>query len=83
MFRSRRVPVPGTGKPRLGRLVGYMLRYPRTLAELRQTAAAEVDQCDVPISGRVRRPPTAWDDEWRSDLGHRSWKRHRRRQWRG
>lgn len=83
MFRIRRAPVPGTGKPRLGRLVGQMLRNPQTLAELRRTAAAKVDESDVAISGRLRRPPTAWDDQWRSDLGHRSWKRCRRYQWRG
>ena len=60
MFRIRRIPVPGTGKPRLGRQIGFMLRYPRTFAELRHTAGEEFEEHR--ISGRLRKPSTAWDD---------------------
>ncbi len=53
-----------------------LLKYPRT----HQERAANQDW---PVRGKrtPRMLPTAWDDQWRSDIEDRSWKRHRKTQY--
>lgn len=57
------------------------LRHPKTRNEMR----ANCDDCDGIIKIRPRRKPLAlpnlWDDVPRGDWGHRSWKRHRKTQY--
>lgn len=46
----------------------------------------EVLEYGIRIRGRrsIRQLPEAWDDRCRSDIfNHKSWKRHRRTQWKG
>jgi hypothetical protein len=70
----RRAPVPFTGRGR-----GWTgFRHPRTAAEIAANAAAVDD--GFPVPGRRRNLPTAWDDLPRHV--ERSWKAHRRTQWR-
>lgn len=47
-------------------------RRPRTAQELRENL-----DCEVPVRGKRRKLPTAWDDLSFSKAGDRSWKRHR------
>lgn len=76
----RRMPVAGTSKRRGG---GGYLRNVRTFAEHRAASAAEADGQGrlVRKARSTRNLPEAWDDIWRQN--QRSWKKHRRRQWRG
>lgn len=73
--RFRNGPVPRTGKRGSYRYH----RHPRTTPTLRAAVAAE--QMGLPLRGRSRDVPTAWDDINRADFHDRSWKRHRRTQW--
>jgi hypothetical protein len=63
---------------------GSIYRSVATYNEIRASAGWEEDLCDVgytrPVC-RARRPPTSWDDILVRD--ERSWKSHRRAQWRG
>jgi len=70
----RAAPVPFTG--RRGGWVGF--RRPRTTAEIAANAAALDD--GIPVRGRRRNLPSAWDDLPRQV--QRSWKAHRRTRWR-
>ena len=58
------------------------MRRPRTTNEMR----ASHDNCDGIITVRSKRKgqnlPNEWDDKPRGDYSHRSWKRHRHRQYR-
>lgn len=60
-------------------------RHPRTLQERRETKALHKDEdlADLKIKIRVRREklPTSWDDIPRGDYSHRTWKRHRKTQY--
>lgn len=71
-------PVPGVRKYRGGHR--YYRRI-RTTNERRQ--AQRMDPSDVLPRGRrsVRMLPNAWDDYVRGDRECRSWKRHRKHQW--
>lgn len=73
-------PVPGTG--RCGNY--HYFRHPGT-HNLRRSAAFFAEEGEV--APRAKRNaagiPTAWDDYGRSDIGNRSWKRHRDTQWKG
>lgn len=75
----RRLPVAGTRKRRGG---GGYLRNVRTFAEHRAASGAEADGLSrlVRKARSTRNLPEAWDDIWRQN--QRSWKKHRRRQWR-
>lgn len=79
-------PIPGT---RCRRGAGYgktVLRRPRTTQERRAYFHDDVSEYDVRIRGNrtPRALPNAWDDICRSDIfNHKSWKRHRRHQWKG
>jgi hypothetical protein len=58
----------------------------RTTSERRFVSGYEVDreeeEYDVPpVRGRRKHLPSSWDDKCRSDYGNRSWKRHRKTQW--
>ena len=74
----RQTPVPHVHGWRGG---GGFLRYPKTTQEKRWADAWK----DQGVKARARRNrrnlPDAWDDICRSDCSHRSWKRHRRYQW--
>jgi hypothetical protein len=70
----RQAPVPFTGRG--GGWIGC--RHPRTAAEIAANAASADD--GFPARGRRRNLPTAWDDLRRHV--ERSWKAHRRTQWR-
>lgn len=73
----RRGPVPGTGVHH-----GYRwLRHPRTQALLREAWYTPEDHDEPRVRARLRSRPTAWDDQSRQDGKDRSWKRHRRTQW--
>lgn len=79
----RKGPVPGSG-PRRG--FGRYLRHMRTKAELRDLHGLEADLKDleefpvrVKIRARRKGIPTLWDDVIIGDS--RSWKRHRKTQW--
>jgi hypothetical protein len=71
--------------------VGKLLRNPRTTQEIKANALLECEIGEVAteygsttIKGRCRGigvVPTNWDDIRRSDLAHRTWKRHRRFQY--
>lgn len=78
--RPRGMPIPGTG-----RSSGYnLLRSPSTQSERRQDFFYSEDGEPSPSIRPRRRAhhiPTAWDDDIRSDYGNRSWKRHRKTQW--
>ena len=79
-------PIPGTAKPRGAGYGKTVLRRPRTTQERRAYFHDEIAEYDVRVRGR-RKPrmlPNAWDDLVRSDiLNHKTWKRHRRTQWKG
>ncbi len=53
-----------------------MLREPKTLQEKKANQ-------DWPVRSKRKWKTliTAWDDQWRSDMEDRSWKRHRRTQY--
>lgn len=72
----RRAPVSHTGRFR--RYISC--RHPRTFSLIREAYWREADTPSV--RARLRASPTAWDDLLRSDRSNRSWKRHRRHQWR-
>lgn len=78
--RPRGFPIPGTG-----RSSGYgFLRRPSTQSERRQAFLCSEEGEPVPSIRPRRRAhliPNAWDDDLRSDYGHRNWKRHRKTQW--
>lgn len=71
-FRAAPVPFTGGGF----RWIGF--RRPRTAAEIAANAAALAD--GIPVRGRRRNVPDAWDDLPRHV--ERSWKAHRRTRWR-
>ena len=78
----RREPVPGTHKRRGGGYGTTVLRRPRTTQERR---AYLRDESSVRLRARrsAKNLPNAWDDIVRSDIfDHKSWKRHRRTQYR-
>jgi len=52
-------------------------RYPRTAQESREV----ITDVDFSVKARKRKLPNCWDDKPRGDHDHRSWKRHRRNQW--
>jgi hypothetical protein len=66
--------------------MGWM-RYPRTTAERRASQGRggeiKIDNYRIKIRARrnVENLTDAWDDGSVSTLGHRSWKRHRKTQW--
>jgi len=69
--------VPGTGRWHRA----HQFRRPATTAELRATDERELTDLGVRLR-RVRLDlPNAWDDISRRDRKDRSWKRHRRTQW--
>ena len=80
-FRS--LPLPYTGRRHYHR--GCTMRLPRTRAEERENIAVLCDEELRELGIRVRENrlmlPDAWDDKGRADIGIRSWKRHRRHQW--
>lgn len=72
--------VPGTG--RIGwRKGGTVHRSPGTQPELRATDEKELLEAGVKIRRSRLGLPNAWDDVMRGDYGQRSWKRHRKTQW--
>lgn len=81
-FVFRNGPVPYTRKRRGG---GGWLRYPRTRQEIAASRALARDEDLAEIglnarqTGRLRRPPTFWDDIHRRN--ERNWKRSRGKQW--
>lgn len=74
-------PVPRTGKRPAG---GHWFRRIRTYGEHRAAAAVLPEEGEPPFRAARRRPnlPSAWDDCPISAHRDRSWKRHRRTQWR-
>lgn len=80
-YEFRNGPVQGTGRRRWRNID----RHPRTLQERRETKALHNDEDleDLNIKIRTRREklPTSWDDIPRGDYDHRSWKRHRKTQY--
>lgn len=60
-------------------------RRMKTTQELRELRGSDTDHredYDIPLIRRKRKNiPTWYDDRGRSDYGHRSWKRHRKTQW--
>lgn len=75
------LPIPGTGHGRGG--YGHYLRHPKTLQNNRLREAISRDERDAEfrVKGKVKLLPNLWDDVVRTDIGHRSWKRHRTTQW--
>ena len=55
-------------------------RSPRTHNENRQNSDPEYSDL---VRSKRKNIVTAWDDVHRSDIGNRSWKRHRTTQWKG
>lgn len=76
-FTYRSGPVPSTGR----RSGGSWFRSIGTTQERRDAAACKADGLSGLVRGsrNVRNLPNAWDDIPRSS--ERSWKRHRRTQW--
>jgi hypothetical protein len=82
----RRAPVPGTGHRPAGR---RMFRRPGTFSLLRASSVrremAALDEHDIsvpPVRARLGHSPTSWDDLMIQAGRCRSWKRHRKHQWR-
>jgi len=76
------LPIPFTGKR--GRYCYF--RHPRNINFRRADEASQADMAAEGFFARVEKknqPPTNWDDIGRADVDHRSWKRHRKHQWRG
>lgn len=69
---------------RRGRFSNYY-RYPKTLQEIRENIYFEEDEYTKHYNIKFRRRrsyiPTAWDDRARKDIRDRSWKKHRKHQW--
>lgn len=79
--RPRGLPIPGTG---VRRSYGRWLVFPQTQAERRWACPVVEDgEPGVRAARRAHMLPTAWDDWPKACVEDRSWKRHRRRQWRG
>lgn len=79
----RKTPVPYTRCRRGG---GYgFFRYPKTRQEIKANVYFVNDDDTKRYKIKVRRRrlkvPTAWDDFYRGDYGHNSWKRYRKHQW--
>jgi hypothetical protein len=73
--------VPYTGK----RSPYCYFRYPKTYQDNREVAGLKAEADDLPIHvDKLRqrhRLPTCWDDISRGS--QRSWKEHRKKQWKG
>lgn len=82
-YEYRNGPVKGTGKGRWS--YGPYMRHPRTQQELREIALfesyEELKDLNIRIRGRRKDLPTHWDDFARRDRQDRSWKRHRKNQY--
>jgi hypothetical protein len=80
-LRSRAVsgPVPGIHRRRFG---GHY-RIPATFTERRANALVDQEAGEPPVrsSRRWKNLPSSWDDMVRSDHNTRSWKKHRKHQW--
>lgn len=80
----RKGPVPYTRCRRGG--YGYF-RYPGTIQEIKRNRFDLQDEYVKEYKIKIRRRrsniPTAWDDITRSEYNNRSWKRHRKHQWKG
>lgn len=80
-LRGRTVsgPVPGIHRRRYG---GHY-RIPATFSERRAHAFIDLDAGEPPVRGarRWKNLPNSWDDKVRSDHDARSWKKHRKHQW--
>lgn len=81
-YEFRNGPVPGIRK---GHNYGHRTRSPKTLAELREVAFFDHDEDLDGLKIKLRKCrgdlPTRWDDPIRGDLYERSWKRHRKTQY--
>ena len=78
----RNSPVPNT---RCWRPGGSIFRYPKTLQELREINKfyhdEEMKEYKVKNRAARNRIPNAWDDDMRSDVDIRNWKKYRLHQW--
>jgi hypothetical protein len=74
----RQGSVEGVSKWRGGR---SMFRHPHTTATLRQVAGRVTEDLEPDWRGRIKSLPTSYDDIYARPS--RSWKRHRRHQWKG
>jgi len=74
------LPIPFLRK---GRRVYRIHRHPHGIGCYREHASVAVGRDDdVMIRGRIKLPPTAWDDIVRANTCDRSWKRFRKTRWR-
>ena len=83
-YRYRRDPVPGTS---CGWAGGHWYKHPQTMNEMRAAVALDSDEDarEYHIKPRRSRPniPSAYWDMQRADVRERkSWKKHRKHQWR-
>ena len=83
-LRFRFDPVPYTGL----KFRGHWFRRPTTYHEIKWNCAHQELEYDLSIPNLVRKKrsfkniPVSWDDIGRSDVRNKkSWKRHRRHQW--
>lgn len=70
-------PVPGIGRPR----GGHYFRHIRTTQARRQAQRMEEGEVAPRARRNLRNLPNAWDDFGVAAREDRSWKRHRRTQW--
>lgn len=81
VLRSRTAsgPVPGIHRRRYG---GHY-RVPATFSERRENVFVDLEAGEPPVrSARSwKNLPSSWDDLTRSDHNTRSWKKHRKHQW--
>ncbi len=78
----RKLPVPNTRCFRGG---GSIFRYPKTIQELREIDKyyhdEEMKTYKVKHRAARNRTPTCWDDQMRSDVDIKNWKKYRKHQW--
>lgn len=76
------LPIPGTGKRR--RRYGVFYRHMKFIGTHRAACALEADEDCKEFrvkGGKVKLPPTNWDDIPRASLYNRNWKKFRKTQW--
>ena len=63
------------------RRCGRSMRHPHTTRTRRLVQALDADERRYPVRGSQRKLPSAWDDQFIAALKDRSWKRHRKHQY--
>lgn len=82
-YEYRRDPVPFIRCRRGSSYGARYYKHPRTIQERRAYFHDEIAEYGIRVrkTRSARNLPDPWDDRQRADLNHRSWKRHRKTQY--